>query len=74
MGIMGVLNSTFFELHSNRRFFCPIEFWRMLTLSQAIRETIGWAAPRIDMTNLRWSLRSAELRPDAEFFDASDFD
>lgn len=44
----------------------------MLTLSQAIRETIAWAAPRLDMTNLRWSLRSAELRPDAEFFDASD--
>ncbi len=43
----------------------------MLLLSQAIEETIEWAAPRVDTTNLRWGLRSPELRPDAEFYDPS---
>ena len=39
----------------------------MLPLIQAINETIVWAASRVDMADLRWSLRSSELRPDAEF-------
>lgn len=43
----------------------------MLLLSQAIEETIVWAAPRVDATNLRWGLRSLELRPDAEFYDSN---
>jgi len=42
----------------------------MLLLPQAIKETIVWAAPRVDTKNLRWGLRSRELRPDAEFNDS----
>lgn len=42
----------------------------MLLLPQAIKETIVWAAPRVDTKNLRWGLRSRELRPDADFYDS----
>lgn len=40
----------------------------MITLKRSILETIAWAQPRIDKKNLRWSLRSQELRPDANFY------
>lgn len=47
----------------------------------ALSETIAWAAPRIDASHPRWSLRSADLRPpnackeegNPGFFNCSEF-
>lgn len=33
------------------------------TFAAALRDTIAWSTPRIDVDNPRWSLRSSELRP-----------
>jgi hypothetical protein len=49
----------------------PSRLRNMLPLTQAINETIAWAVPRLDLADLRWSLRSSELRPDVDFYEPS---